>query len=131
MADNRDEELLSMTRDELDKLLRSAYEMGVSHGRELEGLAMRFEKSRSPLRPLTPATAEKRAQIGTVKPTIKDLVENTVEGISTADIIARTGFKGSSVRGTLSALKSEGVAERRGDLWVLSLKCQHKPLLSK
>ncbi|SFK39341.1 hypothetical protein [Methylocapsa palsarum] len=64
--------------------------------------------------------AETRAQPGTVKPVIKGLIETAKNGILTSTIIERTGFKENSVRGTLSALKSEGFAERRGDLWFVA-----------
>jgi hypothetical protein len=58
-----------------------------------------------------------RAASGTVKPTIKALIEDAKDGILTSDIIAKTKFKENSVRGTLSTLKTEGFAERRGELW--------------
>lgn len=53
-----------------------------------------------------------------VKEAIGKLIQNTVGGIATAAIIAETGFKESSVRATLMALKKSGVVTNYGKLWV-------------
>lgn len=66
-----------------------------------------------------PAAEEARAVPGTVKPAIKSLIEDAKDGIRTSEIIEKTGFKENSVRGTLSTLKVDGFAERRGELWFL------------
>jgi hypothetical protein len=55
---------------------------------------------------------------GTVKPTILKLVMDTPGGIPTEEIIAKTGFKENSVRGTLSGLLKLGQVFRSGKYWV-------------
>ncbi|MGC1863157.1 MAG: hypothetical protein WA733_19080 [Methylocystis sp.] len=58
-----------------------------------------------------------RATPGTVKPTIERLIEEAWGGISTNDLIVKTGFKENSVRATLTTLGRDGFAEKRGDKW--------------
>jgi hypothetical protein len=55
---------------------------------------------------------------GTVKPTILKLVMDAPGGISTEEIISKTGFKENSVRGTLSGLLKLGQVFRSGKNWV-------------
>jgi hypothetical protein len=66
-----------------------------------------------------PVTVERRASPGTVKPEILRLIrEASAGGISTDELIAATGFKPNSVRGTVSTLRIEHAIERVGDRWV-------------
>jgi len=63
----------------------------------------------------------KRATPGTVKPTIMRLVEEETvlsEGITTNEIIRRTGIKSNSVRATLTHLRIDNVVEQIGDRWL-------------
>jgi hypothetical protein len=117
------ENILSRTAQELRKLIDEAYEAGrVDMKRELAAF---LADGNTPLIKRTvslAASSEVRAQAGTVKPAIKALIENANNGIPASDIIEKTGFKENSVRGTLSALKTEGFAERRGELWFPSRK---------
>ena len=65
-----------------------------------------------------PSETDDRAAPGTVKPTIIRILESHPNGISAAEILKNTGFKENSIRGTLAALKADGFAERRGELWM-------------
>ena len=62
--------------------------------------------------------AEGKLPPGTVKPTILKLVMDTPGGLPTEEIIAKTGFKENSVRGTLSGLLKLGQVFRSGKNWV-------------
>ena len=63
------------------------------------------------------ASVVPRVTPGTVKPGILKIIHETPSGITTKDIIARTGFKPNSVRGTLSTLATENAIAKQGDLW--------------
>ena len=54
-----------------------------------------------------------KAQKGTVKPGIVKLINDTPDGLTQDEIIERTGFKSNSVRGTLYAILTEGLVQRR------------------
>lgn len=126
------ENIMSRATDGVRELLKEAYEAGRAKGREdirrnlLSVLTNAEQPSDIAPRGGTPEldlAAQKtlpRATSGTVKPTIKTLIENAKDGILTSEIIEKTGFKENSVRGTLSTLKAEGFADRRGDLWFIS-----------
>jgi hypothetical protein len=58
-----------------------------------------------------------RATPGTVKPTIERLIASAPNGITTEEILAKTGFKANSVRGTLWTLNNDQAIEKRGDRW--------------
>jgi hypothetical protein len=65
------------------------------------------------------AAPERRAVPGTVKPEIIRLIrESGSEGVSTEDLISRTGFKPNSVRGTVSTLQLEHTIQKMGNRWV-------------
>ncbi len=123
------EDIMSRATDGIRELLKEAYEAGRAKGRDdirrnlLSVLTNAEQPSDIAPRGGTPELdiavqkALSRATSGTVKPTIKTLIENAEKGILTSEIIEKTGFKENSVRGTLSTLKAEGFADRRGDLW--------------
>lgn len=122
--------ILSRATDCLRALLEEAFEAGRANGREdikreMLSVLMSVEQP-SDIVPeaytpeLDKIAAERvsaRAASGTVKPMIKQLIDQAADGISTLEIIEQTGFKENSVRGTLSTLKTDGAVERRGDLW--------------
>jgi len=60
-----------------------------------------------------------RAGPNTVKPAILELIKRNKNGLTSAEIIATTGFKASSVRGTLSALHTAGDITRIEDHFFL------------
>jgi hypothetical protein len=125
MPDSPIENILSRATQDIRKLLIEAYEAGRAREREDIKRELTTFLSRGDTAQITgtvgPASdTEGRAPIGTVKPGIKALIENASYGITASEIIEKTGFKENSVRGTLSALRADGIAERRGDLWFLS-----------
>ena len=61
-----------------------------------------------------------RVAPGTVKPGIVNVIRRSGGGMTTEEIIAATGFKPNSVRGTLSALKSGQAIDKSGNRWILS-----------
>lgn len=129
----------------LERLLREAFDAGVEHGRE--GLRAQLARllNTTPPQPsflgsatneydreppgnpinVTPETVAraaqhvmKRALPGTVKPTILKMIDDDhLFGISTEQLIERTGFKPNSVRGTVSTLQAEGLIEKFGTQW--------------
>ena len=113
--------LLSRITQDVRRLLEEAYEAGRDDMRkDLDDFLKRGETPNAQATATVPVhEAVSRARAGTVKPAIKILIENATGGISASEIVARTGFKENSVRGTLATLKSENFAERRGDLWIL------------
>jgi len=121
MPDSPIENFLSRATQGLHKLLEEVFEAGRSDmKRELTTFLSGGDTAQM-TGTVSPATnSEGRAPSGTVKPAIKELIEKAPNGILASDIIEKTGFKENSVRGTLSALKAEGFAERHGELWVLS-----------
>lgn len=54
-----------------------------------------------------------KARMGTVKPGIIRLINETPTGLTQDEIIEKTGFKSNSVRGTLHTIFTEGLVERR------------------
>ena len=126
------EYLLSRATQGVRKLLEEAYAAGRAKEREEMKRELTTFLSRGSEAQPTVARPEVdsngRAPSGTVKPAIKELIEKAPNGILAADIIEKTGFKENSVRGTLSALKAEGFAQRRGELWFLSQR--NDPLAS-
>lgn len=121
------EDLLSRATDSLRELLREAYEAGrESMKSELAAFLTSGSSHHTtvrtaiPVQMAIPVSEEARATPGTVKPRIMALIEYAKDGITTSEIIEKTGFKENSVRGTLSALKAEGFAERHGEFWYLS-----------
>jgi hypothetical protein len=63
------------------------------------------------------AQGSQRAAPGTVKPQILKLITDHPLGFSTEELIAVTGFKPNSVRGTLSTLQSEGAIGKVEGVW--------------
>lgn len=128
MPDSSIDNIISRATQDIYKLLEEAFEAGRNDmRRELLAVLSHPEPSsdiapRGKLPDLDIAAQNvlARAASGTVKPTIKALIENAKNGILTSEIIEKTGFKENSVRGTLSTLKADGFADRRGDLWFLS-----------
>jgi hypothetical protein len=121
------EDILSRATNGLRELLKEAYEAGrYDMRRELAAFLTGVDTPQSTMRSAIPVPTaipvpdEGRAPAGTVKPAIKALIENAAKGITASEIIEKTGFKENSVRGTLSALKTEGFAARQGDLWFLN-----------
>ena len=121
------DEILLRGTDELRALLETAFEAGRTSEREAMKRRMEqfFENVNHwtevhnkivPPKPEQPRP-EGRAPLGSVKPAIKSLIEKAEGGISAGDIVKQTGFKENSVRGTLSALKTERFAPRNGELW--------------
>jgi len=108
-------------KSQVCELIEEAFEAGrADMKRELTTFLSRGNESQLTVTRGQAADTEGRAPSGTVKPGIKALIENASNGITAPEIIEKTGFKENSVRGTLSALKAEGFAERRGELWFLS-----------
>lgn len=140
MSNSPIETILSRATQDLRELLEEAFEAGRAKEREdiRRQLAAYLGPGEAPsevtpsgdTRELDNFTASQRvapsilarAQPGTVKPAIEALIEKATNGISTSEIIEKTGFKENSIRGTLSALKADGFTERRGVLWFLSRK---------
>jgi hypothetical protein len=112
--------LLSRVTQDVRKLLEEAYEAGRDDMRkDLDEFLKRSEPTNGQAVANVPMhDAAIRARAGTVKPAIKILIGNAAGGITASEIVARTGFKENSVRGTLAALRSENFAERRGELWI-------------
>jgi hypothetical protein len=122
MPDNPIDDILSRATQDIRKLLEEAFEAGRNDMRR-ELLAVLSHTGQPAHFELAGSDADLqvgRAPSGTVKPTIKAYIENAKDGILTSEIIEKTGFKVNSVRGTLSTLKAEGFADRRGELWFLS-----------
>jgi hypothetical protein len=116
MPDGKIEDLISLATQDARKLMEAAYEAGRADMRR-ELFAILAEPTEITLTGSDAELHVGRAPSGTVKPTIKTLIENAQTGILTSEIIEKTGFKENSVRGTLSALKAENFAYRKGDLW--------------
>jgi len=115
------ENILSRATQDLRELLEEAFEAGrADMKRELATFLSGADTALIKGTVGPTVDTEGRAPSGTVKPGIKTLIENACNGITAAEIIEKTGFKENSVRGTLSALKADGFAERRGDLWFMS-----------
>lgn len=106
----------------LERLLREAFEAGVAAGREdirrqLQGF-FDAPSSRRGHPAIVVAPSDVRAAPGTVKPTIlRHIEESSFQGITTEELIAETGFKPNSVRGTVSTLQSERAIAKVGDKW--------------
>lgn len=113
--------------------LRTAFEAGKSVGkaeaaadisRRLEGLLPASTATLPPLPPLPASPAaqqpEKRAQRGTVRPTIVAALEGG-HGLTAAQITAMTGLNENTVRGTLNSLLAEKVAVKRQRKWHLAV----------
>lgn len=133
MPNNPIDTILARATGDIRKLLEEAFEAGRVAARDeiQRGISAYLSLGTKPMPSLLGSCAEsptitateqtaERAPMGTVKPAIKELIENADRGITASEIIEKTGFKENSVRGTLSALKTDGFAERRGELWFLS-----------
>lgn len=106
----------------LRNLLLEAFEAGRAAGRQEASSDLRAKLSQviGPIetQPQPPPSTGARATPGTVKPTIRNLVTRSgLIGISADEIVAQTGIKRNSVRGTLYTLKQDGEVERRGERW--------------
>jgi len=119
------ENLASRGKDDIARLLEQAYQLGradmkrelmqllsPSGGESNIALAGRLPDANG-----STARTSAKAPPGTVKPAILRLVRGS-PGLSTEEIIAQTGFKENSVRGTLSSLMKQGLIERRDNHWV-------------
>jgi hypothetical protein len=114
------ENILSRATQDLRELLEEAFESGRADMKRELATFLSGDTARMTMTVGPAADTEGRAPSGTVKPGIKALIANASDGITASEIIEMTGFKENSVRGTLSALKADGFAERRGDLWFMS-----------
>lgn len=66
--------------------------------------------------------SEGRAAPGTVKPAVRNFISSRHDGVTIDEIIAGTGVKPNSVRGTLYSLQEDGDIERRGEKWFPATK---------
>jgi hypothetical protein len=64
----------------------------------------------------------KRAPQGTIKPALLKALTDYQAGLSSSDLVALTGFKENTVRGTLRQLLIEGAVEKRGQFWAVAIK---------
>lgn len=71
----------------------------------------------APVRKHAWSDREKRAERGSVRPIVRDWLKNTDEGCRPFDIAKETGLNESSIRGALNILRTQGLAEKHGDLW--------------
>jgi hypothetical protein len=116
----------------IQNAITEAYNAGLADGRrESEELRNKIVAILSPSTVAATATESAvfrdkvegvviRAAPGTVKPEILRLIRSSDGGLTTEEIIAYTGFKASSVRGTISTLQAEHEIEKQGDRWVAS-----------
>ena len=131
-------EIIKDGSDALERLLREAFDAGVAHGRHsavaevrakfdtilggpaipqptftLEAEPGHFAISGAPAE-----VAVTRAAPGTVKPTIlRTVIDANFSGITTEELIERTGFKATSVRGTVSTLQMDGAIKKIAGRW--------------
>lgn len=91
-------------------LVNEAHEIGVR-----EGAAFTRSSLASFLAtPIPPdADANGRLRVGTVKPEIIRLVNEAPSGLTLDEVIAMTGFKANSVRGTLYHIERMGLIAKR------------------
>jgi DeoR/GlpR family transcriptional regulator of sugar metabolism len=74
------------------------------------------------------AQTSTKAPPGTVRPAIVKMIEQS-PGVSTEQILAATGFKENSVRGTLSTLHKEGKITRNAQgYWIKKLEASAEQL---
>ncbi|MDR3449417.1 MAG: hypothetical protein P4M15_06685 [Alphaproteobacteria bacterium] len=129
------QEILSGGSAVLEAMLREAFEAGKAEAAAemrakmaamIDSVAGAVAANVSAIPPYPPTVTmtsaipypEPRAAPGTVKPTILRLIEESVFfGMSTDELIAKTGFKPNSVRGTVSALQSDNAIYKEGDRW--------------
>jgi hypothetical protein len=117
-------------------LIREAYEMGREDMRK-ELLTLLYpsrpqgaDASKIVAHDADNARATK-APPGTVRPAILKLIEEG-SGVSTERILAETGFKENSVRGTLSTLHRERKIARNAEgYWIGPIKTAADPLLEE
>ena len=98
---------------DIASLIREAYELGREDMRK-ELLTLLHPAPRQGAihaSDIAPAEVTTKAPPGTVRPAILKMIEQS-PGVSTEQILAATGFKENSVRGTLSTLAKEGSIER-------------------
>jgi hypothetical protein len=118
--------------DAVKLALRNAYEAGVAAGyaKASEEIRARLSNVFSEVvfpsgSVITNATVnpdqrgeEMREAPGTVKPTLLKLVTDSPQGISTKELIARTGFRANTTRGTLWSLRTqEKQIHKVGNKW--------------
>jgi hypothetical protein len=77
------------------------------------------------------ARSPAKAPPGTVRPAIVKMIEGS-SGVSTEQILAATGFKENSVRGTLSTLHKEGkIARNAQGYWIKRLEASAEQALAE
>jgi hypothetical protein len=121
---------------DIESIVRKAYEMGREDMRR-ELMALLSPSARDGVEATTPtsygydaavARAPAKAPPGTVRPAIVKMIELS-SGVSTEQILAATGFKENSVRGTLSTLHKEGKIERNAQgYWIKKLEASAEQL---
>lgn len=130
--------IVSSATAALRPLLQEAFDAGRAAGREEASNELRAKLSEvlgtprpsviSESMPMTAAaplapgqSGAGRAAPGTVKPTIRRVISEHADGLTTEGITLLTHFKPNSVRGTLHTLMQDGDIERRGNKWFPSL----------
>jgi|ERR1700677_3369409 hypothetical protein len=123
---------------DIESLIRKVYEMGREDMRR-ELMALLSPSSGDAVAVveevhvtnITNARTSTKAPPGTVRPAIIKMIEGS-SGVSTEQILAATGFKENSVRGTLSTLHKEQKIARNADgHWVAWEKTAVEQLLEK
>ena len=66
--------------------------------------------------------AVRRAAPGTVRPAIIAALEQHSHGLSASKLASWTNLTENTIRGTLRAMRLDGIVEKRGELWFLSRK---------
>lgn len=138
---NRAAALVSDITHQFSKLLEEAYDAGFEEGRTASKQEAKTDIEKHMLAFLATLNTENipviesrpspkdggddegsdRLPPGTVKPTVLKTIQQFPEGISIRDIEQLTGFKHSSVRGTVWLLQKEGEVQKgEGNLWVPS-----------
>jgi len=78
-------------------------------------------------RPPTDRPSQKRAPQGSIKPALLRALEPYPLGLPASDIVASTGFKENTVRGTLRQLLAEGKVLKRNNFWLIAKKDEGSP----
>lgn len=116
--------------------VKKAFEDGIKRGREeaareLQGMAARLtewspetlgEPEIAPKGRLAEEVLEgpRRAASGTVRPAIISALTEQPQGLRASKLASWTNLTENTVRGTLRAMRLEGIVEKRGELWLLS-----------
>jgi predicted Rossmann fold nucleotide-binding protein DprA/Smf involved in DNA uptake len=129
------EKLASTATADIARLLKEVYDMGREDMRrelmallspERGGAVALVEEVHVPN--IANARTSTKAPPGTVRPAILKMIEQS-PGVSTDQILAATGFKENSVRGTLSTLHKEGkIARNAQGYWIKKLEASAEQL---